>query len=114
MAWWCIPGGIPGWGGNNPGLNRAKPELDNDVGYGPRKPAVVMGYPGGPFLERENRETLHDWFNNCLSVDKDTVFLAPLKTFFQCPAILNLSTSCNELTNGSESMDRQLTMKIPF
>ena len=44
MAWCGRPPG-PMWGGKSPGLKRANPELDNDVGYGPRKPAVVMGYP---------------------------------------------------------------------
>ena len=52
MAWWGRPPG-PMWGGKRPGLKRANPELDNDVGYGPRNPAVVMGYPGGPFLKRD-------------------------------------------------------------
>ena len=52
MAWCGRPPG-PIWCGKSPGLKRANPELDNDVGYGPRNPAVVMGYPGGPFLQRQ-------------------------------------------------------------
>ena len=57
MAWCGRPPGPMG-GGRSPGLKRANPELDNDVGYGPRNPADVMGYPGGPFLKRQEKDIL--------------------------------------------------------